>query len=256
MQKDIIVQNEEYNDINPVLFGYEKCKKSHRFGPAVRSYWLIHFVESGHGTFEINGKIHKLSSGEMFVIPPGEITTYKADDINPWQYTWIGFTACDKFTSVLTPVIKNPNASYIFNSMKKSEKMFNNVSAFLTARLWDLYVLLAENQEQSPDCIEMALSCIHSEYSRRLSVGELAKRLNVDRSYFSTLFKKRVGVPPEKYLLNLRMKTAASLLAEHGKSVAVAGNSVGYTNLYNFSKMFKKYFGVSPSEYANQTAPR
>ena len=75
----IVVANEEYKGLNPVQAGYEQCEKSHFYGPATRTHWLIHFVESGFGIFRINGKEYSLGPGEMFVIPPFVETYYEAD---------------------------------------------------------------------------------------------------------------------------------------------------------------------------------
>lgn len=77
--RNIVVNNEEYNGINPIQCGFESCEKGHFFGPAIRTHWLIHFVESGKGIFRINNKEYTVKSGEMFVIPPFVETYYEAD---------------------------------------------------------------------------------------------------------------------------------------------------------------------------------
>ena len=253
MEHNVLIKNENYKDLNPVLFGYEDCEKSHKFGPAVREHWLIHFVESGFGIYRINGKEYRLGPGDMFIIPPKEVTYYEADSQKPWSYIWIGFTAGTDLSPILSDTIHKPEAYHIFSAMKQCESKSFNQNAFLLARLWDLFVLLLENKPQNTDYIEKALNCINSEYMT-LTIENLAKRLNLNRSYFSTLFKKRVGISPEKYLLNLRMSIAASLMTEQGKSVSVAANSVGYPNLFNFSKMFKRHYGLSPTAYIKQNS--
>lgn len=49
--------------------------------------------------------------------------------------------------------------------------------------------------------------------------------------------------------MNLRMEKAAELMTVYGEKPSTAGASVGYPDIYHFSKMFKKHFGVSPREY-------
>ena len=80
MQVSEIVINENYRDISPMQFGYEACFPSHYFGPAVREYWLLHYVVSGRGIFGREGKVHKLKAGDIFVIPPFLKTFNKADE--------------------------------------------------------------------------------------------------------------------------------------------------------------------------------
>lgn len=251
-QCNVIVKDEKYSGLNPVVFGYEQCAPSHSYGPAVRTYWLIHFVVSGCGYYAIGGRRYKVELGEMFVIPPYEETYYEADSKHPWNYTWIGFTADSRLPCELGDTVRCPEALRIFGSMKSCANMGNGQSAFLNARLWELFAVLLENEKQNYDCIDKALDCIHSEYMHEITVEQIAKRVNLDRSYFSTLFKKKTGLPPKQYLLNYRMSIAASLMTQNGKSVSVAAYSVGYTDVFNFSKMFKRCYGASPSEYAKK----
>ena len=78
MLRNISVTNEALCNIKPVIAGFEDCSPGHFFGPAVRNHWLIHYVTSGIGYFEIEGKQYTVPSGSMFVIPP-YIETFYAD---------------------------------------------------------------------------------------------------------------------------------------------------------------------------------
>lgn len=253
MMHNVIVRDNAYSDINPVQFGYENCEPSHYFGPAVRTYWLIHYVVSGCGIYKIKDQTYEVKSGEMFVIPPNVETFYKADDTTPWSYIWIGFTSDSNLTNLFTDVIFCPEAERIFNQMKNCEKYSIGRSMYLSARLWDLFVLLSEkNNIKKNDPVEKALDCIHTEYMYNITISELAQRLNLDRTYFSVIFKEKLGISPKQYLLNYRMNTAASLITQGNISISVAAYSVGYSDLYVFSKMFKRHFGVSPTAYMKQ----
>lgn len=252
MIHDVTVIDQGYNGLNPVIFGFEKCSKSHAFGPAVRMYWLIHYVESGFGFFQIDGKTYRVHPGEMFVIPPFVETYYEADREHPWSYTWIGFTETGSLPTELEPVVYCPSGLQVFQEMKKCDNMENGRSAFLCAKLWEVFALLLDTKQGSVDYVEKALNCIHAEYMNGITVQDIADRVNLDRSYFSTLFKNKMGVSPGKYLLQYRMNIAASLMIQQGKSVSVAANSVGYGDIFNFSKMFKRYYGMSPQGYVKQ----
>lgn len=247
-----LISNEGYIDLNPVVFGYEKCENSHFYGPAIRTFWLIHFVVSGFGIFRIGDNEYKIRPGEIFIIPPYIETYYEADSKDPWDYIWIGFTSSPKLTDSLPHTLKIPEASKIFNDMKVCEKFSDGKSAYLAARLWDLFALILGKQSSHNDYIKTSLDCIHSEYMTGITVEEIANRLNIDRRYFYTLFKRKVGTSPKQYLLHYRMNIAASLIKDQNTSVSIAGFSVGYTDIFTFSKMFKKHFGISPTQYAKQ----
>ena len=248
MVRSPIVIDMHCGALNPVIFGYEKCKSLHAFGPAVREYWLIHYVVSGFGSYEIGGNAYRVKPGEMFVIPPYRETFYRADAEKPWSYIWIGFTA-DELPMPLADVISCPAALQVFEEMKRCEEFNGGRSAFLAGKLWDLFSLLMEESRREEDYTEKALSCIHAEYMKGISVEDVAARLNLDRSYFSAIFREKMGISPGRYLFNLRMNLAAELLGEHGMSVSTTANSVGYRDIYNFSRMFKKHYGVPPSKY-------
>ena len=249
----VIVNDLNYKGLNPVQFGFENCEKSHSFGPAVRSHWLIHYIVSGYGVFKIEDREYALGAGEMFIIPPFIETYYKADPKNPWEYIWIGFTSDSNLPSALPDTIRCSEALRIFTSMKKSEKLSGGKSAFLSGKLWELFSVLLENKTEKEDYVQSSLDLIHSEYEKPITVEEIAKRINLDRRYFSHLFKKKIGVSPKEYLISYRMNIASSLIKDKGVSISVAAYSVGYSDVFQFSKIFKSRYGVSPSEYKKRS---
>jgi AraC-like DNA-binding protein len=88
-----------------------------------------------------------------------------------------------------------------------------------------------------------------------LTVSELANKLNLERSYFTALFTRKLGLSPKEYLTDIRMKQAAMLLLQYDYNITVTALSVGYSDVYNFSKMFKKYYLMSPKEYIKKNKP-
>ena len=238
--------------IDPVFCGEETCAPDHSWGPGVRLYWLIHFVESGKGTFRIGGKEYPVTAGSFFVVPPNEEVMYTADHKDPWKYSWVGFHCSGEPPFDPSPVTYCPEAKSVFRSMLDCEHMSGGSKAYLTARIWDFFSLLMEKTHPAEDAVDQALNYIHSKYMYALSVETIAARVNLERSYFTTLFTARVGTSPGKYLQNYRMRIAAELLSKNQKSVSLTALSVGYSDIYTFSKTFKRHFGVSPSQYAKQ----
>ena len=185
-----------------------------------------------------------------FVIPPYEKTYYEADQKKPWRYIWIGFTTDQSVPEqLLKPIIHCPSAGKIFEEMLQCEKMENGRTAFLCAKLWEFFSILLDNAKSDTDYVQKAINCINAEYINGITIRQVADRLNINRSYLSDLFKKRMGISPQKYLIQLRLEKAAELLTVYGQSPSTAGISVGYPDLHHFSKIFKKHFGVSPREY-------
>ncbi len=248
-----IVINENYRDMSPMEFGYEACLPSHYFGPVVREYWLLHYVVSGKGIFKRDGMVHNVGAGQIFVISPYVESYYQADDKEPWEYIWIGFDSHEFAENVFTEhVMTVAGAGRIFREMKHCAEMSSGRSPYLCAKIWELVSLILDGVESEPDHIDKALNYIHAGYANGITVSSVAERLNLDRTYFSVLFKKRLGVSPIKYLSDLRLEKAAELIVKHGMSPTRAALSVGYPDYCHFSRAFKKSFGKSPKEYAKR----
>ena len=62
---DIVLTNRKFEDINPLFCGTEACEPSHKYGPAVRRYYLLHYVLSGEGVFEGQDGVWRVSAGEF-----------------------------------------------------------------------------------------------------------------------------------------------------------------------------------------------
>lgn len=87
-----------------------------------------------------------------------------------------------------------------------------------------------------------------------LSVETLCSYLHLSPTYFSTLFKREVGMSFIAYLTEVRMERAAQLLQETEEKTYLIAEQTGYTDPNYFSYVFKRRFGVSPSKFrAGQT---
>lgn len=250
MMKSEIVIDRHYKGYNPVQFGSESCEAGHFFGPSVRTHWLLHYVVYGFGTFVREGVTWQVKPGDIFVIPPYEETYYEADEKEPWRYIWIGFTADEEVPPPLHKAIVHcPGAGKVFEDMLRCGKLENGRSAFLSAKIWELFSILLEEGAVSTGLIEKALNYMNAEYINNITVQQIAEMLNLNRSYFSEMFKEQMGVSPQAYLIHLRLEKAAELLTLYGETPTTVCYSVGYPDIYHFSKIFKKHFGLSPRKY-------
>ena len=85
----------EHQQLSISAFGHSVTMPGHKYGPAVRPYYLIHYILEGKGEFTVNETTYKLSAGKGFLIEPDYQTIYKADMEEPWTYIWIGFSGKD-----------------------------------------------------------------------------------------------------------------------------------------------------------------
>ena len=90
---------------------------------------------------------------------------------------------------------------------------------------------------------------IEEHYSEKIVLKDLANELFVNADYFSSVFKKDVGIGFNDYLRQYRMTIAQQLIRSGAYSLEQVAEKVGYSDPKHFSKSFKKTLGVSPAEY-------
>lgn len=243
--------------------GWQKCHPGHYYGPNFRSTHIWHYVKNGKGIFQMDGTEYALSAGDVFCIFPDVLVYYKADDVDPWEYEWIGFSSSD-----LTDFLAGVNITKDAPVFRAGEAFVRALERFLvaydtdqysqtllTARAYDVLHALAdprESQKEAPSglrYINRAKDYLWYFQHIHITVSSLAEYLGIDRSYLTFLFKKHLGVTPKEYITKLKMDQACRYLMDTEYSISQIANALGYEDLFVFSRAFKKIKGVSPSVY-------
>jgi len=86
-------------------------------------------------------------------------------------------------------------------------------------------------------------------YSKDISLDTVAEVVNLSTSYLSFIFKEISGKNFVDYVNEFRIEKAKKLLDETSLNIAQIAEKVGYNSANNFSKVFKKYVGISPGQY-------
>ncbi len=243
--------------------GWEKCAPGHTFGPAVRPHFLFHFILSGKGFFEKEGRRWELGAGEGFLIFPGESTRYGAQEKDPWEYCWIGFDGTEA-VEILKECGLNRDAP-IYEDQSGGllkEELLRLIDSFgdqgdnrytLLGRLYLCFSHMAQKGKRGGETektyVNKALDFIHRNFSYEISVGQIARTVGIDRTYLYRLFRQQTGRSPKEYLTQLRLKSAAGMLRGTGLSVTEIAFSCGYREASLFARHFKACYGLSPFAY-------
>lgn len=258
------------NDLKVYQYGHEECQPNHSYGPAKRDHYLLHFITSGKGTFYCENKSYQLSAGHGFLICPEVITSYTADTSEPWTYSWIGFNGLNAEyylnhagLNTENPVFLCKDKSEFLKIISEFKTINENTIIGQTKMTGYLYMLLAfiiENCSKlsvqgkaffssKEEYIKNAIDYIQSNYSRKMSVEEVANYIGLNRSYFGVIFKEITEFSPQDFIIYYRMDKAKKLLSDISMNIGDVSHSVGYDDPLTFSKQFKKTVGVSPSAY-------
>lgn len=244
---EIAFLNRSFHEFSPVLCGYEFCKSGH-MAYGHRPYWMIHYVISGKGILYCESGTYNVSRGQIFIIKEYENAHYISDKDDPWEYTWIAFTGTlsQKFENLPGKVF---DFSYEpFSIVRTLKDRTDTREEMASAALFMIYSELFSGRTTHPHYVRRVVDTVNSLYMNHITVEGLADTLGLDRRYLARIFKASMGISIRDYLIKVRMQHAQRLLRE-GISVALTAELVGYNDPFNFSKMFKKYFGESPSRY-------
>lgn len=258
-------------DLGLYTCGIEACSPLHTFGPAVRSQYIFHFILSGYGYVEHNGKTKKLGPNDVFLVWPGQTTHYWADEKEPWHYMWVGFCGIKAPTYIHYAGYDKNHLTGSFDNCLLIKSYIRQIITCRTythandlkrnAALMEILALLIDYAKDKLDYsrtlpkheyIEKARNLIEMNYSGNISVAELAAGIGIDRSYLTRLFKEVLSISPQEYIKQFRLHKAALLLQDPVIKISSVARTVGYHDYVTFSKLFKQYKGVTPSEYRRQ----
>lgn len=260
-------------DLNLLFFGLEKCEPRHTWGPGLRDAYILHYIHAGRGIFRTKESAFELEAGQGFVIMPETLVHYSAHDTEPWIYSWIGFTGVNARSLLQRaqidaerPIFEVPAGSYLGDFYEELKAAYETRGSDVHSQSV-LYRVLADlirfspetREERKPSAsregyIRKSIEFIESSYSQKISVLEIARFVGLDRTYLSGLFKERFGVSLQAYLLEYRMNRAAELLQNPELSVSDVSRSVGYTDPFLFSKMFKRIVGQAPTLFREKSS--
>ena len=268
--------NEQFLDLRPYQYGWEECAPLHSFGPFVRNHYLFHYIISGRGTLyshTSHDDIHEYSLGpnQAFLICPGQINLYTADEADPWKYVWIEFDGMRAEDSLLQAGLDQDRPIYNPRTVEEGERLRDQMLYFsehagrsplhLVGRLSLFLDELIEFSDSRQDVsqrsqrdfyINEAVVYIQQNCHRELTVDEVAGFCKLNRNYFSRKFKEVVGCTPQEFLIRQRLTNAAELMQLTNLPIKTIAAQCGYPNQFHFSQAFKKYYGLPPREWRKQ----
>ncbi len=263
--------HDQLGDLFLVACGMEDCDPGAVNGPEERDCYHLHAVRSGCGTLNVHGMEFTIREGQMFLLKDGEVVRYAADEQDPWSYCWVTFNGSD--ARRLSEDIGFAENVYVRDIDISAEAFFDLIrrmhrhpemnavnDLYRKGVLMEFLALamdacgggaLSEQRKRSrnvDDYIDRAADFIHYNY-RTIDVGDVVNFIGFSRGYFTTAFRKRKGMSVQEYLLKVRMQRAKELLAGTNLQIQEIGKMAGYEDQLNFSRIFRKYEGISPSEY-------
>ena len=106
---------------------------------------------------------------------------------------------------------------------------------------------------EKPQNLLQVIAFIEENLWSSMELEGLAKKAHLSKFHFCRVFKRHIGMNPMKYVTALRIERAKELLTKNDKTVSIVANEVGFKDLSNFIRQFKKITGVTPTMYRDMT---
>ncbi len=243
-----VILNAKLKDLNPVFFGYVIEFSGKRIGPCTWNSVTARYVEEGRAIFEIGNQVYEVLPGDVFIDPIGVTTTIHVKEDLKIKY--IGFDGdLSRDFLTLPPVFKS--SGKIFDEIVSAASYKGRMDVLISSILMRWYTeLFPKSEPITNDNILRAKEYIDENYMYPIKVSEIAKMLNMNRSYFSRIFKEKIGQTVQDYLITVRLKEARHLLNK-GKNVTEAAFLCGFSGQSHFSKTYRKYYPDLPKNQKN-----
>lgn len=243
----------------------------------------ILYLRKGSCVFLINDSSVRLGSGDLMLIAPGDrhATRYDGNDPSERINLMIDQNCLPEQLFRRAPVMTSLcSSSRRFTLDRETAGTAENIFArmlreqaypkefhlsFFILYSCELLLLLARqgqssdelfipNAGQDPD-IQYAVHYIDRNYASPIRLGDIASRLNLNPSYFSTKFHQTTGKTFRDYLNEVRVRNAASLLTFTGDSITSIALACGFSSGNYFKDLFRSRYGMSPSAWRKSSSP-
>jgi AraC-like DNA-binding protein len=249
-----------------IRIGRNQAKPNYKFGPKQIEHYSLHFIVEGQIQVEYNDKSVLLKQGDVFCLFPKKIYRYWMTPANAsLRMFWLNFDGLQAF-DILHKCGITPDQAYkrgvVDNKMKVD--LHRCLEVCKAARPEDdlllpglLYRIIHNMKAQPiPDrngpvyaWIEASKEYMRLHCAEQIGVQDISETFGLHRSYFSSTFTKKVGISPMNYLRDIRMKKAIELMSGSSLTATQIAMSIGYSDIYTFSRAFRKMTGISPKHY-------
>lgn len=113
--------------------------------------------------------------------------------------------------------------------------------------------LLLEKKKDADPILDFVMNTLNTKYAEDLSLDQLADQLRLSNTYLSAYIKEKTGANFTDHLQRIRIRKAQELLEQTEINVNDISLQTGYRNITSFNRMFKKWTGMTPSEYRKKS---
>lgn len=223
-----------------------------------RHVWAIIIKYEGETEYLCNNRRFISNAQNMVLLPKGCSYEWKCLQAGPCCV--VEFDSNQTLNEILS--LSPLHMDKILNLMKKIEfERTRKEKTYKLECMKDMYMILLQLLNTTPksylptdqkEKIQNVLDYIAQNYTQNMKNDDLARLTPYSTVYFRKLFTLVTGMSPITYLHNLRITKAKEMLCSDYSSISEIAYSLGYADIYDFSRTFKKYAGVSPTHFQKE----
>lgn len=253
----------EYNRGKIRFLGARHSEGTSNVPAHAHEYYELNFMTNGSTRMKLNEKVIEYDSYDFLLIPPHTKHILDESDYEQFHNYIIWFELEEEQIVLRDQIIKLHDyegvvqflCAAIYQTYMKNGLIDEEVlNLYLEAVLWHMKkgLRLATDQKSKSDedMIDAAIKYINVNVTDiRLSVYQVAELLNISEEHFSRMFKKKMGIPPVKYINEVKIAEAKRLLQQTDLRIKDIAIQLNYSDQFYFSQQFKKITGHSPTEF-------
>ncbi len=220
-----------------------------------RNRWAIIHKFEGETVYISNGNRYVSNKNSVMILPKG--CSYDWYCIKAGHFSTIEFEC--ELSSNEIHCFKNADTDDIQKIINTMEaRLVTKETTYNLKNIRDIYSIILKlsstnKKAYTPSSkaikLEPALRFIAENITKTISNDELAARCGISTVYFRKLFTEVYKTSPINYIHKLKISKAKEMLKSDYCSITEIAASLGYSNIYDFSRDFKRVTGISPSEY-------
>jgi PAS domain S-box-containing protein len=230
--------------------------------------YRAHLLLDQNGYFRVNREKQAIEPGFFTITLPGDHYTVTPDLSHPSLVYYLVVFELDQNDGALASFIASSLAGETFRLKQTSRFTFDDIISRLhsgnlfqreSARHTFLSLIYSLSKEEylgvfnleGRGLAEKAVEFMHERKYGDFRLEELAGHLNLSVPHFIRIFKSKMGLPPMKYFARIKVEEAATLLMNSDKPLASIAEDLNFSSPAHFSKSFKQYMNLSPTQYRN-----
>lgn len=251
---------------------------------------LLVVFQAGSCVFEIEGEPYEFRKGDIALVPRGVLYKPYTDNFCEYTFFHFDgdLLPTDKSAADIAPFesIAYANPSYGRITEQEEDDLFFDYKISLGSQMQNIELMMRKcvntrlnysnkmqlllsfqfseimfhisqayceqfrSENALPAQVSKILTYIEQNYTRGVTLDDICKNMNVSKQYCMRVFKKYMNTTINDYILGLRMRHAAYLLGSTYMNVSQTADYLGFSSTSYFSRVFKSYYGISPSDYS------